>query len=561
MRSNRFKLIVPMRKVFTGTSLLIFIVSLFLLSCSKEKGVETQQTIYLTPEALCGTVQFTDGCSPKLDTLISFGIALYHHMTFENAEYTFDQVIKLDPDCFWGHWGKAMTYIHPVWPDVPSEERMERGWILSQTALNLASTIKEKLYGTALASYYEGGEEKTEYERLIAFKNAWKQASQQLPKDIEARLFHVLMRIATVSPDDKSFIVQRESGAIAEKVLEEIPDHPGGYHYAIHAYDYPPLAFDALRVARGYSEIAPEIPHALHMPTHIFTRLGKWDESIELNLRSAVAALKFQIDGKISGQYFHALDYLVYAYLQRSRYEDAQNIAAGLDTIETSFQLHPASAYMLGAIKGRIALEYQNWTDAANISTEYKSNFSWEKFPEYEALVYFAKGIGGGRSGNPEAAKTAYEKLTALQISLGASRSKQYWKNQIEVQKTVVKAWQMYAEKNMEKAKELMFLAAKLESATEKSPITPGELLPVREMLGDLLLELNNPKEALLQYELALKNNPNRFNSLYGAGKSAELIGNKDKVNKYFKTLVEISSNSESNRERLVYASNVLGKI
>ena len=369
------------------------------------------------------------------------------------------------------------------------------------------------------------------------------------------------MRIATVSPDDKSFIVQRESGAIAEKVLEEIPDHPGGYHYAIHAYDYPPLAFDALRVARGYSEIAPEIPHALHMPTHIFTRLGKWDESIELNLRSAVAALKFQIDGKISGQYFHALDYLVYAYLQRSRYEDAQNIAAGLDTIETSFQLHPASAYMLGAIKGRIALEYQNWTDAANISTEYKSNFSWEKFPEYEALVYFAKGIGGGRSGNPEAAKTAYEKLTALQISLGASRSKQYWKNQIEVQKTVVKAWQMYAEKNMEKAKELMFLAAKLESATEKSPITPGELLPVREMLGDLLLELNNPKEALLQYELALKNNPNRFNSLYGAGKSAELIGNKDKVNKYFKTLVEISSNSESNRERLVYASNVLGKI
>ena len=482
-------------------------------------------------------------------------------MTYEDAEYTFDKVIELDKDCFWGHWGKAMTYIHPVWPDVPSEERMDRGWFLSQTALNLAKTEKEKLYGTALASYYESGEDLTEYERLISYKKGWKQASEMLPEDIEARLFHVLTRIATVSPDDKSLTEQREAGAIAEKVLEEIPDHPGGYHYAIHAYDYPPLAFDALRVARGYSEIAPEIPHALHMPSHIFTRLGKWDESIEMNLRSAAAALKFPIDGKISGQYFHALDYLVYAYLQNSRYEEAQNIATGLDTLETSFQLHPATAYMLGAIKGRIALEYQSWTDAANISTEYQSKFSWDKFPQYEALVYFAKGIGGGRSSNPDIAKISYEKLDDLQISLGNSKSNQYWKNQIEVQKTVVKAWQMYAEKDMEKAKEMMFLAAKLEDATEKSPVTPGELLPVREMLGDLLLELNNPEEALLQYELALEKNPNRFNSLYGAGISAELIGDKNKAKDYFTTMIDLSGNSDLTRERLVYASDYINQI
>jgi tetratricopeptide (TPR) repeat protein len=382
-----------------------------------------------------------------------------------------------------------------------------------------------------------------------------------LPDDIEARLFHVLTRIATISPDDKSLTEQREAGAIAEKVLEEIPDHPGGYHYAIHSYDYPPLAFDALRVARGYSEIAPEIPHALHMPSHIFTRLGKWDESIEMNLRSAAAALKFPIDGKISGQYFHALDYLVYAYLQNSRYEEAQNIAAELDMLETAFQLSPATAYMLGAIKGRIALEYQSWTDASNLSTEYQAKFTWEKFPQYEALVYFAKGIGGGRSGSPEITKLSFEKLEILQNALGDSRANQYWKAQIEIQKTVVKAWQMYVEKDMEKAIGMMFLAAELEDATEKSPITPGALLPVREMLGDLLVELNNPEEALLQYELALEKNPNRFNSLYGAGISAELIGDIDKARNYFTTLIELNGDSDLTRARFVYASDYISQI
>jgi hypothetical protein len=430
---------------------------------------------------------------------------------------------------------------------------MDRGWFLSQTAIGLAKTAKEKLYGAALVSYYKGAEEKNEYERLIAYKTGWKHASEQLPDDIEARLFYVLTRIATISPDDKSFNEQREVGAIAENVLEVIPDHPGGYHYAIHAYDYPPLAFDALRVARGYSAIAPEIPHALHMPTHIFTRLGKWDECIELNLRSAAAAWKFPIDGKISAQYFHALDYLVYAYLQKSAYIEVENIAAGIDTISTDFQVNPGTAYMLAAIKGRIALEYQRWKDAENLTTEYKSKFAWEKYPQYEALIYFAKGIGGGKNGNPEIAKLSFEKLELMQTALGDSRANLYWKAQIEVQKTVVKAWQLYAEIDMKKSKEIMFLAAELEAATEKSPITPGELLPVREMLGDLLLEMNLPEEALEQYLLSLEDNPNRFNSLYGAGISSELIGDESKARDYFKILVEISGKSGLKRERLVY--------
>ncbi len=482
-------------------------------------------------------------------------------MTWENAEYTFNKVIEIDPDCFWGHWGKAMTYIHPVWPDVPSEDEMTRGWILAQTALGLASTEKEKLYGTALASYYEKGKEKTEYERLTAYKNAWRQASHQLPDDIEARLFHVLTRLATVSPDDKSYTEQRECGAIAEKVLEEIPDHPGGYHYAIHAYDFPPLAMDALRVARGYSAIAPEIPHALHMPTHIFTRLGYWDESIELNMRSAAAAWIFPIKGQISSQYFHATDYLVYAYLQKSEYSEVGDIITSIESMSGAFQVHSGTAYALAAIKGRMDLEYQQWTDAANLLTEYQSKFPWEKYPQYEALVYFAKGIGGGRSGNPEIAKISFEKLEALQNVLGNSRASQYWIGQIEIQKTVVKAWQMYAENNMEKAKEIMFLAAELESATEKNPVTPGQLLPVREMLGDLLLEMGLPEDALEQYRLSLENNPNRFNSIYGCGIAAEQIGEINLAKEYFTSLIELNGSSDLTRDRLVYASNVVNGI
>ncbi|HEY6627103.1 MAG TPA: hypothetical protein VIZ21_09120, partial [Ignavibacteriaceae bacterium] len=305
---------------------LIFISFLISLSCTDQKVPETQKT-YLTPDILCGTVQFSDGCSPKLDTLIAFGIALTHHMTYDDAEYTFNKVIEMDPDCFWGYWGKAMTYIHPLWPDIPDDKTLNAGFALSQNALKLAETEKEKLYGAAVASFYEDGLNKSEPERLEAFRVGWKTAADEMPEDIEAKMFSVLSMLATVSPTDKSYKIQIEAGALAESVLKIIPDHPAGFHYAIHAYDYPPLAPNAIRVAREYYKLAPEVPHALHMPTHIFTRLGYWQESIDLNLRSAEAAWKMPVDGQLSNHYFHALDYTVYAYLQQSQYDKAKEIS------------------------------------------------------------------------------------------------------------------------------------------------------------------------------------------------------------------------------------------
>ncbi len=525
-----------------------FILAAFLsISCSKQKHLQVQRD-YLTPEVMCGTVKFTDGCSPKLDTLIRFGIALTHHMTYEDAEYTFNKVIESDKDCFWGYWGKAMTYVHPLWPDIPDDKILNDGYILCQNALNLARTNKEKLYGNAIAAYFEDGVNKSEPERLIAFDKGWGIAAKELPDDIEAQMFHVLSMLAIVSPNDKTYKIQREAGAICEKVLKIIPDHPGAFHYAIHAYDYPPLAPDARRVAENYYKIAPELPHSLHMPTHIFTRLGLWQESIDLNLRSAAAAKKIPLNGKISGQYFHALDYAVYAYLQQSEYKEANDIAKLADTLRGPFEPSPVTAYSLAAMRGRIALEYRNWKEAANLSLIHPE-FPWNKFPQYEALLYFAKGIGGGRSGNSDAALKAYQKLEELQNTFKDKEANKYWIGQIEIQKDVVKAWQLFAQGETKKSLESMITAADLEDKTEKNPVTPGSLLPAREMLGDLYLEIKRPKEALKEYELSLKNSPNRFNSLYGAEKSAEMTGDKEKAKLYYQAIEKINKSTGPVRE------------
>jgi hypothetical protein len=561
MKISHFRLMTHLGNISSMQVLFFFTASLVILSCSDKKVTEKLQRDYLTPEISCGTVQFSDGCSPKLDTLISFGIALIHHMTYEDAAYTFNKVIETDKDCFWGYWGKAMTIVHPLWPEIPNEEQLKEGYILSQTSLNLAKTDKEKLYGGAIAAYFKDGLNKTQPQRLASFNEGWKLASEELPDDLEAQLFHVLTMLATAPPGDKTYKVQREAGAICEKVLETIPDHPGAIHYALHAYDFPPLAPQALRLARNYYKIAPEIPHALHMPTHIFTRLGHWQESIDLNIRSAAVAIEIPVNGFISAQYLHALDYLTYAYIQQSELKKAKEIATLIDTLSGKYQPSPISAYALAAIQARVLLEYQDWSEAANLTLNNYSDFPWNKFPQYEALIYFAKGIGAGRTGNSELVQQAYQKLQELQNTFKDTEANKYWINQIEIQKKVVKAWQLYVQNEKEKSLEMMFAAAELEDASEKNPVTPGALLPAREILGDLLLELNKPKEALEQYGLSLINNPNRFNSLYGAGKSAELMGDKEKAKFYFTALVNIYKTSGSVRDRLAYAQNVVKKI
>ena len=550
-------------------SILLLALGLFLFSCTEDQNTSDKEItvevdtlskpLYLSTDIMCGTVQFTDGCGESTDSLIRFGLALLHHMTYEDASKVFQRVIDQDKDCFWGHWGKAMTYIHPLWPDAPTTEKMKDGIILSQRAMKLAQKENEKWYGAALTAYYDNGLMTNEKERLQAFHNAWKQAHEQLPEDLEAQLFYALSCLATVPASDKSYETQLKAGALAEQALETIPDHPGGFHYAIHAYDFPPLANKAIRVASNYSKIAPEIPHALHMPTHIFTRLGYWKESVELNKRSAESAWKHPAGDNISLHYLHAIDYMVHAHLQMAEEEFAQGYYDLIEQTPGPFQVHAGSAYAMAAIPARLVIEKKMWKDAAEIDVLHRDDFPWEKFPQFEALVHFAKGIGAGRTNNAAVAQAAVEKLTELQTTLGNKPATSYWYNQIAIQKRAVEAWLQYAKGERDAALAIMEEAADMESKSEKSPITPGEVIQVREMLGDLLLEMEQPDKALQAYQAALENSPNRFYTLYGAGKAAEMANENELAKAYFAKLLELNGTAATQRAALTYAKQRTG--
>lgn len=487
---------------------------------------------------VCGTVQFSDGCNQETDKLISYGLALVHHMTFEEAETVFTKIIESEPDCFWGPWGKALTRIHPLWNDPPGEENMKAGWDMSQQALKLAKNEKEIRYGNALASYYENGLQKTETERLKNYYEGWKNAYEANTKDLEAKTFYALTLIATADPTDQSFSNQLKAGALAEEVMQEINDHPGAFHYIIHAYDVPGLSEKALAVANTYGKIAPEIPHALHMPSHIFTRLGMWTESLDWNKRSAAIAFSKPGQDGISKNYFHALDYMMYAHLQLGEDDKATAILQDIKKLNSPYQAHPATAYTLAAIESRFYLERQDWKHASELSLTTNAGFNWDKFPEYEALSHFAAGLGFARLGADKEVQNQLRRLDTLQTLI----KNPYWAGQVEIQKNIIRGWLALKRGSKKEAIDLMKLASEQEWATQKHPITPGELLPARELYGDLLLELNRSKEALEQYEMSLQRSPGRLNSVYGAARSAQLSGDAQKAKLYYQQFLDLTS-------------------
>lgn len=519
---------------------LTFLVLICWLVACKNKPRDIASMAALKSDIVsCGTVQFAEGCgNEKLDSFISYGLALVHHMTFDEAETVFDEVRAADPDCFWGHWGKGLTYIHPLWPDEPGEERMKSGLALTTQALRLATKEREKVFGEVLHAFYKDGLGKTQKERLKTYEQAWGNAYKKLPNDQELKAFYALSLISTADPADKSYAQQKRAGALMEEVLQVIPDHPGGFHYIIHAYDYPELAPQALQAAAKYDNIAPEVAHALHMPTHIYTRLGMWPESIEWNLRSASTAFKSSQNGAKSMHYFHALDYLVYAYLQRGEDDKAAKIVEDMRRLPGPFQSHAASAYTLGAAEARILLERQQWAKAAAIEARNPEHFEWDKYPEFEALTHFAIGLGAARSHKLDKAEKSLANMGNLQQKVTSP----YWKEQIEIQRKSVQAWALFAQNKKEEALNLMKGAAQQEAATNKHAVTPGELLPASELLGDMLLAMNKPDEAIVQYEAALKRSPGRLNSIANAAVAAKQSGNKEKMEHYHTLLVQLKA-------------------
>lgn len=503
-----------------------------------------------------GTIRFPVSCNEEARPHIEHGVALLHHMTYVGAREEFAAANKADPDCAIGYWGQAMTYIHPLWADPPTEADFEKGRALVREAKTRGTnTTREQAYVAAVDAYYKAGRSVNETKNLAAFEKAWDAAHRKFPDDLEATAFFALAHLGTANLDDKTYAVQKRAGALAEAVLEQEPDHPGGHHYVIHAYDYPPLASQALEVARHYGEIAPEVPHALHMPAHIFTRLGLWEESITLNKRSAAAALKHPAGDKVSLHHLHALDYLAYAYLQRGEDDQARAIHDKLAALDGPFQVEIATPYTLAAVPARIALERQQWEQAAALEARKPDSYPWDRFPAIEAITHFARALGAARGGDAGAARQSIDKLTDLRDE--AAKTSDYWAKQVETQRLAAEAWLAFGQGRKDEALKTMRQASELETSTEKHPVTPGELLPAQELLADMFFEVGRYPEAQAQYQAALERSPNRFNSLFGAGRAAELRGDYDKATFYYQKLVEVSATGVD-RERVAQAKAFL---
>lgn len=495
--------------------------------------------------ASLGSVAFPTTCEDPAATTLRRGLALLHNMTYAEAERAFEVAAEQDPGCALAHWGRAMTYLHPLWPDVPSDAQLERGWRLLQEARAAGpGTPREEAYVEALEAYYRDAAGRPEPARLASYAQAWAEVARSYPRDPEAALFSALADIAVAPAAEDPLAALREAGAAAEAVLARIPDHPGAHHYIIHAYDRPALAERALSVARSYGEVAPDNAHALHMTSHIFTRVGLWEESIEFNQRSADAAAAHPIDGAVSHHHLHAVDYLAYAQLQRGQDEEAQTILEHLEALDGPVVDHAASAYAFAAVPARIALERRDWRRAISVRARWPESLDWERYPHLEAIPVFSRALGAARTGDLETAEASIARLAELQVRAAALPGAYDWGTQVEIQKLAAEAWVAYARSETDHAVERMTMAAELEAGSTKNPVTPGEVLPAAELLGDMLLELGRHAEARAAYERSLERSPNRLNGLAGAARAASAAGDEAAAAEYRRRLDAVTAES-----------------
>ncbi|HZJ59770.1 MAG TPA: hypothetical protein VFD24_05815, partial [Chitinophagaceae bacterium] len=502
-----------------------------------------------------GSVSFTASVPDSLKKDFNIAIALLHSFEYNESEKMFAKVIDGSPGCAMAYWGIAMSNFHPLWAP-PTQAELEKG----AKAIDLARSITDKTkresdYIEALAKFFENARQVDHRSRVLSFENAMEQLYKTYPSDIESAIFYALALNAAADPTDKTYTKQKKAVSILNPIFQREPLHPGIAHYIIHNCDYPALAELALPAARKYASIAPASAHAQHMPSHIFTRLGLWDECILSNLVSVSAAQCYASKAKIKGHWdeeLHGLDYLVYAYLQKGDDQQAKQQADYLQTIREVYPVNFKTAYAFAAIPARYALERKMWREAASLSLN-PTNFPWQDFPWQESIIHFARSLGAVHLNNINEAKAELENLRSLHNNLLNGSDKQQ-ETQVAVQIKSIEAWIEYKQKNDKKALELMKEAADLEDRSEKHPVTPGEVIPARELYGEMLLEMNKPTLALENFELDLKTHPNRFNALYDAGIAAEKTGNKEKATVFYKKLIEISDPKNCKRTEVDHA-------
>jgi hypothetical protein len=450
-----------------------------------------------------------------------------------------------------------MSLYHPLWAP-PSKAELERAHAaLAKAQAAPAKSARERDYVAAVATYYRDSDKLDHKARALAYNEAMEALHKRYPADTEAAIFFALSQIAAGTQDqDPNFAREKEAAAILTAVLKEEPDHPGVTHYLIHGFDYPPLANLAVPAARRYASIAPDSPHAQHMPSHIFTRLGMWDESIASNLKSEAAARALvKSEGLYGGsnEQLHAMDYLAYAYLQTGQEVGAQRVLADLNAMQKVNQPIFTVAYAATAVPVRILLENRRWKEAASLKLHDNvaklaplENFQWA-----DAHIHFARAVGAARSGDGAAAREETARLKAIEDALVVPPGTYDWRKQVSIERQVAEAWTTYAEGKKDEAVTMMRAAADLDDATEKHPVTPGALLPAREQLAEMLLELNRPKEALVEYEGSLKRAPRRLVGLYGAAHSAKLVGDAVKAGRYYAELVDVTKASDGTRAEI----------
>ena len=498
-----------------------------------------------------GTLSFDTTCSPAAQALFMEGLGWLHSFEYEDAQRSFSKAAQTDSGCAIAHWGEAMSYYHPLWVP-PTAAELEKGRIaITAAKAAAAKSQREQDYLAAVDAFYRDSERLDHKTRALAYTEAMKQLHERYPEDREAGVFYALSLIAAgTMAKDPAFTKEKQAAAILNAVLKENPDHPGVAHYLIHGFDYPPLAEMALPAARRYASIAPASAHAQHMPSHIFTRLGLWDEAIKSNLASEAAARGMMKAKGLTGasrEQLHAMDYLAYAYLQTGRDKEAQHVLAELNAIDRVDEPVFSVAYAATAIPARLVLERRNWKAAASLQLpeNVRTLAPLEKFRWGEAHVHFARAIGAARSGNQALARQELALLRAVEQSLTIPPGTYDWRKPVAVERQIAEAWIARGEGRSEDAVRIMRAVADLDDATEKHPVTPGSVLPAREQLGELLLELGRPGEAFVEYELSLKRAPRRLAGLYGAARSAELSGKKSVAAHYFAELAQVTSASD----------------
>jgi tetratricopeptide (TPR) repeat protein len=478
-----------------------------------------------------GRVDFPNSCAPAVQESFQRAVAMLHSFRYAETERAFRDVLARDPSCAIATWGiAAILMSNPLAGVGPSPAGAERAQAaIAQGRQIGARTQRERDYIEAVAAYYEDWANRPERTRQLNRARAFEALAVRYPDDDEAQIFSALYLAATQSLADQTYATYLRAAALLERQFAKHPDHPGVAHYLIHSYDVPPIASKGLAAARRYTSIAPAAPHALHMPSHIFTRVGAWTESAATNERSAAAA---QQDQDVDQQ-LHAMDYMVYAYLQLARDDDARRVVdQGATVAGPATPLSVAGAYSRAAMPARYAIERGEWKRAMMLEPEPS------QFPFTVALTHFARALGAARSGDTASAEKNIQELVRLRDALEAAQN-EYWATEVEVSRLGAAAWTALAQRRRDEALSLMRRAADTEDASEKHIVTPGRLLPAREMLGEMLLELGRPADALREFETSHAREPERFRGLYGAARAAAQSGDTAKAKRYFGRLLE----------------------